>query len=47
MVAGLSLNLLIISLTMPTHVVICRAKSVSANASCLVTVMSAVAKVVR
>lgn len=35
------------SLTTPTHDVICNAKSVSASASCRVIVMSAVAKVVK
>lgn len=43
----LFLNFSMISLTTPTHDVICKAKSVSASASCLVIVISAVAKVVK
>lgn len=47
MVARLILNLSMMSFTTPTHDVICKAKSVNASASCLVTVMSAVAKIVK
>ena len=43
----LLLNLSMMSFTMPTHDVICNAKSVSASANCLVIVMSAVARVVK